>query len=147
MKKEYDFSNARKNPWEKSTMNNLEKTNEVLQGNPELMEKVMAETKRLAEAKEAATPEEAMVKAIRTVLDIDVTEAELKESKKLSLDELDHVAGGSLDDVADAIESGIHKAGCFFGYHSWVDNRPSDDPHAIYTRWCKHCGLQQTVKP
>ena len=74
-------------------MTNLEKAKEMLENNPELMEKVNAEVERLANAKEAATPEEAMAKAIKTVLDIEVAEDELKastnEAQKLSLDELD----------------------------------------------------------
>ena len=84
-------------------MTNMEKANEMLKKNPELMAKVNAEVERLANAKEAATPEEAIVKAVKTVLDIDVVENELKTptngTQELNLDEMDKVAGGGNNDT------------------------------------------------
>ena len=102
-------------------MTNLEKANEMLKKDPELMEKVSAEVERLANAKEAATPEEAMAKAIKTVLDIDVTEEELKGAKELNLDELDNVAGGSDPDstgvkILETVMTPVFKAADGVGY-------------------------------
>ena len=113
-------------------MTNIEKAKEMLENNPELMEKVNAEVERLANAKEAATPEEAMAKAIKTVLDIDVPEEELKESRKMNLDELDDVAGGEYPDG--------HFQTCWFGCKGPEFNTRNINGHH-YAAWrCSKCG-------
>ena len=160
-------------------MTNMEKANDMLEKNPELMEKVNAEVKRLANAKEAATPEEAMAKAIKTVLDIEVAEDEFKApaedapkaptdgAQKMSLDELDDVAGGattthgasSPDDLdvkiletvlkpIGIIGEGITKACCFFGKHEWSYGTTKwyNGKCVWWERKCNNCGKYETGK-
>ena len=141
-------------------MTNMEKANEMLTKNPELMEKYNAEVERLVDTKEATTPEEAMIKAIKTVLDIEVSEDEFKaptnETQKLNLDELDNVAGGS-EGYGEYGESlgeyvfrkavvgfykGISRPFCLFGQHQWDYGDDDDNPNPI--RVCLVCGKKET---
>ena len=83
-------------------MNILEKMKEMLENKPELEEKLKAEIKSLAESREATDPDEALIKAIKNVLDIDLTREELAvmsaadEPKELDPDEMDTAAGGKV---------------------------------------------------
>ena len=85
-------------------MNNLEKMEEMLKDNPELKQKITEEAKQLAESKEAGDAKEAIAKAIKAVLDNDLTGEELnammEKSGKMDLDDLDQVAGGNIIDDA-----------------------------------------------
>ena len=79
-------------------MNNLEKINEMLKDSPELKQKITEEAKRLAESKEAGDPKEAIVKAVKVGLGIELTPEELdalfETPGKMDLEDLDNVAGG-----------------------------------------------------
>ena len=65
-------------------------------------EKIEAEIKRLAENKEVTNPDEALIKAVKNIMDIDLipegTDAvpEEKVDAELSPDEMDTVAGGKV---------------------------------------------------
>ena len=82
-------------------MNNLEKMNAMLAGDPEMEGKLEAEIKRLAESKEAANVEEALIMAVKTVMGIDLldagTDTDAGESIKMDLEELDEVSGGNIE--------------------------------------------------
>jgi len=79
-------------------MNNLEKMNEIFKDNPEMKQKITEEVKRLAESKEAGDPKEAIAKAVKAGLGIELTPEELgamlEKPEKMDLDDLDAVAGG-----------------------------------------------------
>lgn len=83
-------------------MSNMEKVKEMLQNDPGMMEKVREEIQRIAQGGEAADAKECMIKAIKSILDIDLTGEDLKafETKpgEISLEELDQVSGGSVVD-------------------------------------------------
>ena len=51
---------------------NVEKMNQAVKGHPELLQKIEAETQRLKNTGEAKNAEEAAVKAVKAVLDIDL---------------------------------------------------------------------------
>ena len=85
-------------------MNNQEKITEMLKNDPELAEKLAAETKRLADSGKKDV-REITAESIKAVFGIDLTDEELdqvagtaakaaEEATKLDLDELDDVAGG-----------------------------------------------------
>lgn len=75
---------------------------EMLQNDPGMMEKVREEFQRIAQGGEAADAKECTIKAVKTVLDIDLTGEDLKafETKtvELSPEEMDQVSGGSVVD-------------------------------------------------
>ena len=79
-------------------MNNLEKLHELLKDNPELQQKLTTEAEKLLESKEAKDTKEAVAKVIKAELDIELTQEELDNvtgaAEKMSLDDLDAVAGG-----------------------------------------------------
>ena len=79
-------------------MNNLEKLHELLKDNPELQQKLTTEANKLLESKEAKDTKEAVAKAAKAELDIELTQEELdtvtEAAEKLSLEDLDAVAGG-----------------------------------------------------
>ena len=81
-------------------MGNTEKMTEMLRNNPELQDELMAEIERLAEADETLDEAEALGKAAKTVLGIDLTKEDMEalaaEGRDLSLEELDAINGGSL---------------------------------------------------
>ena len=85
-------------------MNNAEKMEEMLNENPELGQKISAEADRLMESEEVGDPKEAIAKAVKAVLSIDLTQEELdamlEESGELDLDDLDQIAGGNIFDDA-----------------------------------------------
>ena len=139
-------------------MTNMEKAKEMMEKDPELMEKVNAEVERLVNAKEGSSLEEAMAKAIKTVLDIDVAEEELKESRKMNLDELDDVAGGSegYGEYGESLGEYVFRKAvvgtakvlmkplCFIGVHDWDDEiEYGDDSAAWYYRTCLACGKKE----
>ena len=79
---------------------NLEKLAEMLQNDPGLQEKIVAEARRIAESGEAAGAGEALAGAVRAVLDIDLTEEERKEFsgevRELSPEDLEAASGGGV---------------------------------------------------
>ena len=79
---------------------NLDKMAEMLQNDPGLQEKIITETGRLAQSGEAAGPGEALIGAVRAVLDIDLTEEEVKalaeEPRELSPEDMEAVSGGGV---------------------------------------------------
>ena len=83
-------------------MNVMGKITQMLENDPTLQEKLEAEIKRLAENKEVTNPEEALIKAVKNIMDIDLipegTDAvpEEKVDAELSPDEMDTVAGGKV---------------------------------------------------
>ena len=106
-------------------MKGIEKLGEALKDNSELQDKITAEVKRIAENKEASDPKEAVAKAVKTVLDIDLTEEQLNQlfpkAKELSPDEMEQVSGGSwIDDVATWIGDIPCKIICGVGRHFWT---------------------------
>ena len=115
-------------------MTAAEKVKEMLEKDPGLKEKSSAEAKRLEAAKEAATPKEAITSAIKTVLDIDVTDTEMKELKP---EEMESVSGGF-----------GNKFFCLLGAHELVE---SDCEYSgqygsfqIRKVWkCKHCNYKE----
>ena len=86
-------------------MSNLEKIEEMTKNNPELLEKLQAETKRLTGNGEKDL-RKISAEAVKATFGTDLTDEELdqvtkvaaeaskKASAKLDLDELDNVAGG-----------------------------------------------------
>ena len=58
-------------------MSNLEKMNVILLDDPDLAEQVAAEITRLVEGRNAVGEEEALIRAVRTVLGIELTAADL----------------------------------------------------------------------
>ena len=86
-------------------MSNLEKIDKMAKSNPELLEKLATESKRLADSGEKDI-RKISAEAIKAVYGVDLTDEELdqvadsaakasaKPSAKLNLDELDNVAGG-----------------------------------------------------
>ena len=83
-------------------MSNMEKVKEMLLNDPGMMEKVREEIRRIAQGGEAVDAKECMIKAVKSILDIDLTGEDLKafETKpgEISLEELDQVSGGSVVD-------------------------------------------------
>ena len=59
-------------------MNNLEKMTEMLQNNPELEELIASAAKKLAESGQAAGAQEAIAGALKSVLDLDLTDVDLE---------------------------------------------------------------------
>ena len=89
---------------------NVEKMNQAVKGHPELLQKIEAETQRLKNTGEAKNAEEAAVKAVKAVLDIDLDAEDLKaltqKNRELDLDEQENVSGGSaLFDVFTGVYS------------------------------------------
>ena len=78
---------------------------ETLNNSPALLEKVKAEAKHLFESGEAADVKEALVGAIKNILDVELSEEDLKlfdtKNRELSLEELEQVSGGG--DFFDAL--------------------------------------------
>ena len=83
-------------------MSNMEKVKEMLQNDPWMMEKVREEIQRIAQVGEAVDAKECMIKAVKTILDIDLTGEELNafdtKPGELSLEEMGQVSGGSVID-------------------------------------------------
>ena len=83
-------------------MSNMEKVKEMLQNDPGMMEKVREEIQRIAQVGEAVDAKECMIKAVKTILDIDLTGEELNafdtKPGELSLEEMGQVSGGSVID-------------------------------------------------
>ena len=92
-------------------MSNIEKLQEELSQSPELQKKIDAEAKRIAEHNEAAGVQEAIGKAIRTVLNIELTQEELDtmipQKKDLSLEDMEQVSGGGLLDSIDGVVKSV----------------------------------------
>ena len=63
------------------------------------------------DANEAATLDEAMSKAVKTVLDIDLTGKEFKGIRELNLDEMDKGSGGWIDEEGRDIHD-YYKCDC-----------------------------------
>ena len=59
-------------------MSNMEKVKEMLQNDPGTMEKFMEEIQRIAQGGEAADAKECTIKAVKSILDIDLTGEDLK---------------------------------------------------------------------
>ncbi len=70
----------------------------MIRNNPELRKQLEAETERLVRENEAAGPAEALIRAAKTVLDVEITAKDLEEldagSRDLNLDELEQASGG-----------------------------------------------------
>ena len=70
----------------------------MVRNNPELRKQLEAETERLVKEKEAAGSAEALIRAAKTVLDIEIAAEELERldagSRDLDLDELEQAGGG-----------------------------------------------------
>ena len=79
-------------------MNNTDKMAEMVQNNPKLKKRVIAEAMRLTESGEAAGPEEAFAKAMKNMLGIDIPVRRLEELsegfREMDLEEMGAVAGG-----------------------------------------------------
>ena len=136
-------------------MDSIEKLKEELNNNPELQEKINAEAKRIAENKEASDPREAIGKAIKAILDIDLTEEELAalvpQGTELSMAEMEQASGGDvLDSVSDfftMIGDSWNTVLCLkLGCHDYVWKGEYCDPvKSIFTvRYkklrCSRCG-------
>ena len=59
-------------------MTNLEKMNMILLDNPDLAEQVAAEITRLVEGRHTVGEEEALIRAVRDILGIELTAADLE---------------------------------------------------------------------
>lgn len=85
-------------------MKNLEKMGELLENDPELKKKIIAEADRLLESKEAGDRKEAFTRAVKAELDIDLTPEDLdfinESTKELNPDELGSVSGGIVTFIA-----------------------------------------------
>ena len=83
-------------------MSNMEKVKEMLQNDPGMMEKVREEFQRIAQGGNDVDVTECTIKAVKTILDIDLTGEDLNafdtKPGELSLDEMDQVSGGSVMD-------------------------------------------------
>lgn len=83
-------------------MSNMEKVKEMLQNDPGMMEKVREEFQRIAQGGNDVDVTECTIKAVKTILDIDLTGEELNafdtKPGELSLEELGQVSGGSVMD-------------------------------------------------
>ncbi|MBR3017813.1 MAG: hypothetical protein IKH57_12200 [Clostridia bacterium] len=105
-----------------------------LNEHPELREKLEAETKRIAEAGEAESDGEVMVKAT-TALGYTITLEELERSnadlEKLDDEEL-NAAGGSWSDQED--EKG-HDGACLTAWHCYVATLHSDTESTVVSCW------------
>ena len=129
---------------------NIRKLNECLKNDPELQERVKAEVSRLLEGKETVDPGEATVKAINTVMDVNLTEEDLKSLPKcceLSPDAMENVVGGQHNESMASQKS--NKCNCSpTGEHVWAytgTKRPgtiwgSTWPDYLYK--CKYCGKE-----
>ena len=130
---------------------NFRKLSECMKKDPELQGKIDAEVSRLLENKEAADPGEATAKAIKTVMNIDLTDEDLKSSaeiSELSPDAMEEVVGGNRDGRSqyqiqnsrcDKSPSGGH----YYEYTGtkrpgtiWGDTWPD------YLYKCKYCGKE-----
>ncbi len=78
--------------------------NEILKNNPELGEKVKAEFRRIAESGDATDAREGFKEIIKKVMDIDLSEDDLKTIFSNGVMELD------LEDLTD-VSGGINKLG------------------------------------
>ena len=77
---------------------NMKKAAEMLKNDPTLKEKLVAETRRLAKAGKDKSANEILAQAIKNVLGIDLTAADLDAAKagrrEMAPDDLKNVAGG-----------------------------------------------------
>lgn len=83
-------------------MSNLEKINEMLKKDPELLEKLQAETRRLSDSGEKDI-RKISAEAIRAVFDTDLSDEELdhivKASRELDLNEMENVSAAGFFDI------------------------------------------------
>ncbi len=135
-------------------MKSIEKLGEALKDNSELQDKITAEAKRIAENKEASDPKEAVAKAVKAVLDIDLTEEQLNQlfpkAKELSPDEMEQVSGGSwIEDAATWIGDIPCKIICGVGRHFWQYAFTGVVfPHrrGVGIRTCEYCHKEEYYK-
>ena len=133
-------------------MNNLEKMEEMLKDNPELGQKTFEEADRLVESKEAENPKEALAKAVKTVLDLDLTEEEqdalVADNGKMDLENLDAVAGGNIFfdrvDMKDVID--LNPIGAIKKWISTYEAR-WNNKYAIYKAAIKNGIEEEGIDP
>ena len=114
------------------------KINQASEGDPEFRQKLQEEMKRIADTEEAASDREIFIKAIKNVLGMDITMADLAkaqaEVEELDPEELDKVTGGSDDGKDDW---------CVYSYYCFTAwKHKKQDPHNIDTEvacWQEYC--------
>ncbi len=113
----------------------IDKINETLQGNEELQKKYFDEMKRLTESGEAITPDEAYVKAVKSVLDIDLSLSDLEkfraENEVLDPEELKAISGGDGENRNNTARCTSNYA-CHYVYYHPDDAQPGE---ACFNNW------------
>lgn len=114
----------------------VNKINDMLAGSEELQKKYAGELKRIADSAEAKTPQEAVVKAIKNVLDIDLDLTELEkyraQQEMLDPDELEAVTGGEPEENRDNTAWCKSNYACYIVYYHPDDSKPGE---ACYWDW------------
>ena len=129
-------------------MENLEKMKNEIQNDPILKEKIDAEAKRMIEAGEAADQQDALVKAVKNILDIDLSDVDPDSVKnELGPEEMEKVAGGTVGGPTGSFESYCEKCPFDEKKHKWVLTGKSEE-HGLFFFWsvreyeirCAYCG-------
>ena len=114
----------------------IEKINEMLSNSEELQKKYTDELKRISETNEAATPDEAVVIAVKNVLDIDLNLSELEklraQQETLDSEELKSISGGEEEESRERYDWCRSNYACHYVYYHPDDPRPGE---ACFNNW------------
>ncbi|MCR5095467.1 MAG: hypothetical protein K6A70_01850 [Erysipelotrichaceae bacterium] len=114
---------------------NINKVSEILKNDTDLQKKYSEEIQRLAQSGEAATPDEAVVKAVKNVLDIDIELTELEkliaQQEVVDPKDLEAIQGGE-EENRDDYDWCKSNYACYIVYYHPDDAKPGE---ACYWDW------------